>query len=370
MRYLYSGAGLTARKSLALAMLCWCQTLMAQVPPAVTVDVDGTVHMPIMAVPISEFLSSEGKAYLTEHLLAPRNPDNFRQVNGVPALIAGYLERQREMFPVQKADTELGGVNVIIYQPTAGIAPENSNKVLINLHGGGFSGCWLGCAELESLPIAALGRIKVVSVDYRQGPDHHFPAASEDVASVYRELLKTYLPENIGIYGSSAGGMLAGMAVAWFQQHELPRPGAIAMLNAGVAPTGVSFGGDAAYFTAPIGEGRLPPAAPASATESAGIVGGQSYFAGTDKTNPLISPTTDPSVLQQFPPVMIVSGTRSFDLSNAVHTHIQLVKANISAELYVWEGMFHGFFYNPDVPESIECFNFVIRFFDTWLGKD
>ena len=83
------------------------------------------------------------------------------------------------------------------------------------------------------MPIAALGRIKVVSLDYRQGPEHRHPAASEDVAAAYRELLKTYRPENIGIYGCSAGGMLAGMSVAWFQRHGLPRPGAVGILCAG-----------------------------------------------------------------------------------------------------------------------------------------
>jgi epsilon-lactone hydrolase len=56
-------------------------------------------------------------------------------------------------------------------------------------------------------------------------------------------------------------------------------------------------------------------------------------------------------------------------LSNAVHTHIALSRQQVPAELYVWEGMFHGFFYNPDVPESQECFDFIVRFFNKWLGK-
>src|SRR6185312_5277229 len=70
-------------------------------------------------------------------------------------------------------------------------------RILLNLHGGGFSGCWPGCAELESIPLSALGQIEVVSVDYREGPDHKFPAASEDVASDYQELLKTHQPNNM-----------------------------------------------------------------------------------------------------------------------------------------------------------------------------
>lgn len=114
-------------------------------------------------------------------------------------------------------------------------------RVLINLHGGGFAGCWPGCAELESRPIAFLGQVRVVSVDYRQAPDNKFPAASEDVANVYRALLKTYKPNEIGIYGCSAGGMLTAESVAWFQQHALPTPGAIGIFCAGAG----EFGGDA-----------------------------------------------------------------------------------------------------------------------------
>ena len=179
--------------------------------------------------------------------------------DGVPVLLAAYLAPQRELFPATTEDTSVGGVHAIVYTPSVGIAAENQDKVLINLHGGGFSGCWLGCAELESRPIAELGRIKVVSLDYRKSPDPN---------------------------------------------------------------------------------------------------------------DPLVAPANHPAVLAQFPPTLILSGTRSYDLSNAVHTHLALAKQHVPAELYVWEGMFHGFFYNPDVPESQECLDFIVRFFNQWLGRD
>lgn len=353
------------------ALLCLCAPLSAQPPTnTVTVEADGTVHMPAQIVPVSSFLSPEGKAYLAEHLRGVQNPAMLVQDSGVPPLLAGYLERQRELFHVKREDTTIGGVHAWVYEPADGIPEENRDKVLIDLHGGGFRECWPGCAELESIPIAALGRIKVVSLDYRQGPTYRFPAASEDAAAAYRELLKTYRPENIGIYGCSAGGMLTAMAVAWFQQHDLPRPGAIGLLCAGAASTGAGFGGDANYFTMPMGEGRvLPLPPPPSAGENANGGGGLDYLAGTDPTDPLVAPVSDPAVLARFPPTLIVTGTRGFELSNAVYTHIQLVKQGVPAELYVWEGMFHGFFYNPDVPESRECFDIIIKFFDRWLGK-
>ena len=203
--------------------------------PTVVVAADGTVHMPAQSVPVSGFLSPEGKAYLAEHLRTCSGPSCWSRTHGVPPLLAGYIARQRELFP-STARTRRSAACMRTYtRRRAAIAADNRNRVLIDLHGGGFRECWPACAELESMPIAALGRIKVVSLDYRQGPKHRHPAASEDVAAAYRELLKTYRPENIGIYGCSAGGMLTAMSVAWFQQHGLPRPGAVGILCAGAA---------------------------------------------------------------------------------------------------------------------------------------
>jgi len=62
---------------------------------------------------------------------------------------------------------------------------------------------------------------------YRQAPEFAFPAATEDIAAVYRELLKTYRPEDIGIFGCSAGGSLTAQSMAWFLKENLPLPGAI-----------------------------------------------------------------------------------------------------------------------------------------------
>jgi acetyl esterase/lipase len=314
---------------------------------------------------MSTLLSPEGKAYVTEHLRDMQHPEKLVQDNGIPPLLAGYITRQRALFAVEKRDITVGGVHAYEYVPKAGIAAENRQRVLINLHGGGFSGCWPGCAELESMPIAALARIRVVSLDYRQGPKYQFPAASEDVAAAYRELLKTHRAQDIGIYGCSAGGMLTGMAVAWFQQHGLPAPGAIGILCAGLTMAGNGFGGDSAYTTAAIGESRAPPP---PRTDS-GALPPLKYFAGANLSDPLVAPATSPAVLAKFPPTLIVTGTRGFELSSAVYTHTQLVKQGVDADLHVWEGMFHGFFYNPDVPESRECFDVIVKFFARHLGK-
>jgi len=327
-------------------------------PPNIVVQADGTVELPPESVPPSKFLTPEAKAYLNQHLHDMQDPKATYMENGIPRFMVPYFERQKVLFPVVLDDTKIAGVHAYVYTPSGGVAPANKDRVLINLHGGGFSGCWPGCAELESRPIAALGGIKVVSLDYRQGPENKFPAASEDVAAVYKELLNTYKPGNIGIFGCSAGGMLTAESVAWFQKHELPRPGAIGIFCASAG----EFGGDAAYTSTPLGEARLMPEMREGGVTRLG------YFSGTDPKDPLIAPINSPEMLAKFPPTLIITGTRGFEMSSALYTHTQLVKLGADADLHVWEGLFHGFFYNPDVPESREAYDVIVKFFDKHLG--
>nr|WP_207785967.1 alpha/beta hydrolase [Altererythrobacter segetis] len=349
----------------ALAAACAAQAQSGRAP--LPVAEDGTVEVPAMSAPVSEFLSPEARAYVVEHLLAVAKLDPSAPPSPVPPLIAPYIPRMKARYHTHREDAVIAGVKAYVYTPAGGIAAKNRKRVLINLHGGGFRECFPGCAELESIPIAALMRIKVVSLDYRQGPEYRFPAASEDVAAVYRQLLKTYRPEDIGIYGCSAGGILTGMSLAWFQKQGLPRPGAAGIFCAGGTLASAGFGGDATYTALPLGEARMPPPpAPPGAKALAPPLG---YLTGADPTDPLVAPASSPAVLAKFPPTLIITGTRGFEYSSAIYTHEALVKAGVDAELHVWEGLFHGFYYNPDVPESRDAFDVMVRFFDRHLGK-
>lgn len=356
----------------ALTALAACASNPA---PAVTdtirVDADGTVHVPAMAVPVSEFLSPEGQAYLVEHLKTMQTPELLREVEGLggPMFLKARIERQKELFPVTRTDTMIAGVEVYDYTPADGVPTENANRVLVNLHGGGFMSCWPACAEVESIPVAALGSFRVVAVNYRQAPEHKFPAASEDVAKVYEELLKTYPPENIGIFGCSAGGMLTGMSLAWFQKHSLPTPGAAGIYCAGLAAPVRGFGGDANYTATAIGEARFVAPPRTEAASDASARSGMPYLSEADPYDPLVAPAESDDVLSGFPPTQFITGTRSFELSSAVLTHSRLVTLGVKADLHVWEGMFHGFYSNPDVPESREAYKVMVDFFETHLGR-
>jgi epsilon-lactone hydrolase len=99
---------------LSSVLLCVSASAQHGDAPRVTVDPSGSVHVPAMVVPVSEFLSPEGKAYLAEHLLALQHPERLTEVDGIPSLIAPYLDRQRVLFPVDRDDTEVGGVHAYV----------------------------------------------------------------------------------------------------------------------------------------------------------------------------------------------------------------------------------------------------------------
>ena len=65
--------------------------------------------------------------------------------------------------------------------------------------------------------------MRVISIDYRLAPQAKFPEATEDVAAVYREVLKSTPARYIGIFGCSAGGLLTAQSLAWFQRQHLQR---------------------------------------------------------------------------------------------------------------------------------------------------
>jgi acetyl esterase/lipase len=280
------------------------------------------------------------------------------------------LEKMRADHDVQVEESTIGGVRVEVVTPAHGV--RDSSRVLLNLHGGAFvggafvGGAFVGGAEycglVESTPIATTGGYSVITIDYRQGWEHRFPAASEDVARVYEAVLAHHRPEAVGIFGYSAGASLTAQVVSWFLVNDLPLPGAVAMCSGGA---GAGFGGsDGAYF----GTVAMGDAPPPFQEDDGGRAARFGHLAGIDPRDPLVAPGEHSEVLASFPPSLVLSGTRSFDLSNAVTTHRRMLAADVSCDLHVWEGMWHCFPYHHDMPESQDAYRTLTRFFDRALS--
>jgi epsilon-lactone hydrolase len=326
---------------------------------------DGVVHVPAFDLPPSAFASKEAGDMLKmrgsfQMPAAGAMPDIEQMRSGMEKLLAPFVQLMRSRYPVDIVEQQIAGVPTRVVTPKGGkIDPK---RVLINLHGGAFMMCADACALLESLPIASIGGFKVISVNYREAPEATFPAASEDVAAVYRELLKTYKPKQIGIYGCSAGGALSGETAAWLPAHGLPQAGAIGIFGAGA----VRFSaGDSAYLAGYV-DGSFPPPPPPGAAPTP--MPARSYFEGADMNDPLVSPGEHLDVLAKFPPTLVITGTRAPDLSPAVYTHSQLVKAGISGDLIVGEGLGHCYIYQGNLPEAQDAYQTIVTFFRKNLG--
>jgi epsilon-lactone hydrolase len=340
---------------LAIALL-FAAPAMAQ---AINIEPGGTFEFPQTVFPPSSYYSEAGINSAVEHIETERSLKGLTTQEFNAALFGPRLERTRAAFPVRTEAAEIGGVPVLVYEPEGGVAPENRDRLIINMHGGGFVGCFLECGGLESIPLASMTGLRVVSVDYRVYPQATFPAATDDVEAVYRDLLKDYPASRMAIYGCSAGGLLTAQALARFHEAGLPQPAAAAILCSG---GGLDWSGDSRITGMILGDGELPR------TPGGGQPGG--YMATARPDDPTASPVNHPETLAAFPPTLIGVGTRDFAMSPAIQLHRMLVLQGVDARLHVWDGGRHAFYYDIRVPESLEVFSVISRFLTDHLNDD
>jgi hypothetical protein len=205
-------------------------TTAAQAPNRDTsyIDARGTAHV-TRVVPVPTTISPQAQEELSraEPDQGPPEPLALRR-SRTDAWAAGADVAWSKICPNQLVEDKMAGVPVRIVTPE-GMPEGNRDKVLLDLHGGGFdsdSGSYT-----ESIPIAGFTQIKVVAALYRLAPEHPFPAAVDDAVAVYKELLKTYKPEHIAIYGTSAGAILTGEVAVKIKQLGLPEPAALGIFS-------------------------------------------------------------------------------------------------------------------------------------------
>jgi acetyl esterase/lipase len=252
----------------------------------------------------------------------------------------------------------IDGVVVYCLMPNE-VDPRHAKHLFVHTHGGAYilSG---GLAAIgEGVMIAASARIPVLSIDYRMPPDHPFPAAVDDVVTVYRDLLNEHPPRSIALGGTSAGGGLALAAVHRFKQLGLEPPGA---LFAGTPWSDLTKTGDS-YF--------LQEGADHVLVRYEGILerAAALYAGDHDLRDPLLSPVYGD--FKGFPPTYLVTGTRDLFLSNTVRVHSKLRAAGSVADLMAVEGFAHAdYAYTFGSPESRLVFDELAEFLLAHLGGE
>lgn len=292
--------------------------------------------------PIASTVSAEARAVMTP-ILDPASqppitaemlldPDALAFIrSSSAAMLKPLADARAARHGVEVEDGLHGGVPVRIVRKAGTAASED--RLLINFHGGGFV---LDSGSLnESIPIAGLTGIPVVTVDYRLAPEHPFPAAVDDALAVYRDALTRHAPSAIGIFGTSAGAILSLQLLARLKAEGLPLPAAAGLLS-GAGDLGVV--GDCEAFLPSLSAGR-------ASTEML-----DSYCTATPRSDPLLSPIRGD--LSGLPPVMVMASTRDQLLSHSLLVDRALRAAGVTVDLRVYEGMMHAFWAWIECPET------------------
>ncbi|WP_262690846.1 alpha/beta hydrolase [Kordiimonas aestuarii] len=320
---------------------------------------DGTVKVPPFSMPMSSYASDAAGPYWHKIVSMPGLPlsaDIEKLRVHYDAMNKARADLMLDMYDVTIENSTVAGVPVKIVEPVGGAV---EGKLLINLHGGAF--LWgAGNGELvEAIPIAALSGYRVMTVDYRQGPEHVFPAASQDVFAVYQEMLKSYDARHIGIYGCSAGGILTAQATAWIIREGAPVPGAIGTF----CGSGVDYAGDSSQLdpvyggATPVSEGGMPL-----------TMMRLPYFNSVKEASAIVTPGDFPETLAKFPPTLLLAGSRDFAASAVTIMQRRLAGVGVPSKLYLFDGFWHAFFMDAEIPESQEAFDLIVGFFKAHLG--
>ena len=324
----------------------------------------GVRQLPARDVPVPSADVSPAMQTLIGAPLPPIWNDHPKDAAAWKALIKMRAEAVEKMLPDLRArlgvkiePTTVAGVNAFIVTPND-IPEANRNRLLVHVHGGGYVFFPGASGTREAILMAAYGKFRIISIDYRMPPDHPYPAAMDDAMAVWKEVAKSNDPKKMAIFGTSTGGGMTLAMVLRAKKEGLPLPAAIAP---GTPWSDMTKTGDT-FFTNEMADNIL--------VSNDGWLGDAArlYANGTDLKDPQLSPVYGDYA--GFPPTILTSGTRDLFLSNTVRVHRKLRQAGVVADLHVFEGQSHAQYAgDPYAPETKEHFGELAAFFDRHLAK-
>jgi epsilon-lactone hydrolase len=256
------------------------------------------------------------------------------------ATVRRRLKRIERIVPRPPKDTQTtavdaGGVNAV----RIAVRQARSDRCVLYFHGGGYAFGTATLARDFTWRIGAAAHACVLYFDYRLAPEHPFPAAVEDAATVYRWLGRRFDPRRIAFMGESAGGGLALATLYKLRDEGLPLPGAAVAISpwTDLALTGPSLQSNAAA------DPML------TATHLPALANG--YLAGADPRHHYASPLYGDA--SGLPPTLIHAGSDEILRDDAVRMADKLRAAGCEVEIEVWPRMPHAWhLYARILPEG------------------
>jgi acetyl esterase/lipase len=221
-----------------------------------------------------------------------------------------------------------------LHKPVRGewveVADGSPSRVILYLHGGAYIAGSPRTHRPLTAALAAATGARVLALDYRQAPEHAFPAWLDDALTAYQHLLKSgERPGQIVVAGDSAGGNLVLVTLLRLRELGLPMPAAGICLSPW---TDLACGYHSHRLNARH-EAMLNPAGLRAL--------GLHHIGDRDPRDPLLSPAY--ADLDGLPPLMVHVGSQEILLDDARAIRRNAKRAGIRLRYREWEGMPHVF---------------------------
>jgi acetyl esterase/lipase len=228
------------------------------------------------------------------------------------------------------------------------------NAVLLYLHGGGYIACNARMYRPVTCRFAQAG-FKTFAPDYRLAPEHPFPAALDDVLSVYQALLSMVGARQLVVAGDSAGGGLCAALLLSLRERGIPLPAAAAFFSPmlDLTASGESVRANAELCAMFTGEMFAEAA--------------RYYVGERDRRHPLCSPVY--ADLHGLPPLVIHVGENETLLDDSRRFAANARAAGVPVEIKIWPVVPHVWqLFSQWIPEGRESIREVAAFLARYTG--
>ncbi|PWU05639.1 MAG: hypothetical protein C5B43_02975 [Verrucomicrobia bacterium] len=296
-------------------------------------------------------------------LFAPKFP-----AHDIEAWEAESSKRSNDDFNIQKNKSIVEEYSPIIQKftinevPVVDIKPRGwieNKKVLVYLHGGGYSLNEADKYLYAVVPLAHKSGLRIISVDYTRSPRSTFMNTINEIERVINglKLEYGYKSESIGLLGDSAGAGLTMSVVLHMRDQGIELPGAVAGLCGcyDLTNSGKSYD---------------------TQKECDFILDKESMdlfalnFAGNVESlkNPYASPFFADFDNQAWPPTLLQAAGQDILKSDSKELFRKLITAGVEVNYQKFKGLNHGFqAYVTDLPETAVALEEIAKFFDEKL---
>ncbi len=265
------------------------------------------------------------------------------------------FEGRRQMEQMAKSQSLPEGITVTDiladqvhceWQGVKNLEPEKrKDKVILFLHGGGFTSGSALTRRTMSANIARHAKVDVLSVNYRLSPEYMFPAALQDCETAFLWLMKQgYKPEDIVVMGESAGANLSVCLVHFLKAHHFPLPGGVCAVSPVVDledryPSRVLRANRDPMIGPLIPEEEVPAAL--AQLQKGEVALASFYCTVEDRASSFASPIHGD--FHGFPRLSIHVGSEEILYDDAIALRDKAAAAGVDVCLREWEGLFHSF---------------------------